>query len=547
MKIYKYSLLFFIFLYSCQNADDNINNNVVFCEPVFPIIRNTPSGDSDPLYNQQWHLRNTGQKSYTIVNGTRGIDLNLPTNYTGSGVVVNIMDDGMEHTHEDLEANSRFDIARHFRTTDCPPTHGTSVAGIIAAEANNGVGGRGIAYEATLISYNFLGAQTGANFITSINDPSSDIINQSFGSTSREDTRLESFLRRAYKNGVENMRAGKGIIYTKAAGNEFEVDDFCQNLLTTAPITCQNANMSSFNNVMYNIVVAAVNANGIKASYSSAGSSILISGLGGEFGMNQPAIITTDFSGCNLDSDRLSRIPRTQDENCNYTNIFNATSAATPTVAGVAALMLEANSDLTWRDVRHILVHTARKIDDTRGVVETITNANVVADATAELGWVRNAAGLEFHNWYGFGLVDASAAVAMAETYSSSLSGLPDSISTSSPSAPKDIPDKSIVGAVDEIDFERDLTIEFVQIDLNITHTHIGDLGIFLKSPSNTESLLLNFNNFFRESDNLSIVLASQAFYGENAQGVWRLKIIDYLAEDTGRLENWELIIHGHR
>ena len=93
---------------------------------------------------------------------------------------------------------------------------------------------------------------------------------------------------------------------------------------------------------------------------------------------------------------------------CNYNSHFNGTSAAAPTVSGVVALMLEANPDLTWRDVKHILVNTSAKIDATR---------STTVDGVTQYSWVQNAAGHEHHNWYGFGKVDASAAVNVAKDF----------------------------------------------------------------------------------------------------------------------------------
>src|SRR5882672_10314267 len=93
---------------------------------------------------------------------------------------------------------------------------------------------------------------------------------------------------------------------------------------------------------------------------------------------------------------------------------MNGTSSATPVTAGVIALLLEANPAITWRDVKHILASTARQIDAAHAAVNfALTGGTYVA----EPAWLTNAAGFKFHNWYGFGMVDASAAVNLARTY----------------------------------------------------------------------------------------------------------------------------------
>ena len=75
------------------------------------------------------------------------------------------------------------------------------------------------------------------------------------------------------------------------------------------------------------------------------------------------------------------------------------TSSAASVVSGVVALMLQANPNLTWRDVQHILVNSARHVDPT------------------DAGWTTNRAGHLIHYNYGFGVVDAEAAVNLAKTW----------------------------------------------------------------------------------------------------------------------------------
>ena len=132
------------------------------------------------------------------------------------------------------------------------------------------------------------------------------------------------------------------------------------------------------------IQVAALGAAEVKSSYSTPGPSVWISGFGGEYGYSSalfnvagtkfegPAIMTTDQSGCtngyvganaaqeqNIFNDGTGGYSENSD--CNYVSSFNGTSSAAPSVAGVVALMLEANPNLTWRDVKHILATTADK------------------------------------------------------------------------------------------------------------------------------------------------------------------------------------------
>ena len=583
-------LLCCIFFIGCGNDDGKTSLPPPTITPTPPPlpricdpITTTSSATSNPLYNQQWYLNNTGQTAYSCRAGVVGVDLNLTgVTQTGRGVVVNVVDSGMEITHEDLRANV-IDGSINFNggtdptnTEDDDGDHGTSVAGIIAASSNN-LGGRGVAPEASLIAYNLLQNQPQINNIRAIL-ATADINNQSYGSSHNEDIRIVSAIEDAYIEGTKSGRNSKGKIYIKAAGNGFNSNINIKSVsctintnrgfirvdehFTQSPISCENANMGPLNTLPYNIVVAAMNARGVKSSYSTTGSAILVSGFGGEFGNDHPAMITTDQSGCNKGYARHSSrndfdkgsTPNIN-QNCNYTNTFNGTSSAAPTVAGVIALMLEANSNLTWRDVRHILVSTSKKVDASRDAIKTKSSiSNIISEATADLGWTRNTAGHEFHNWYGFGLVDASAAVTMSQNYTSRLEDFQKIVATNDSSS--SIPDKNFVGANSIIHFNNNLTIESIQIDIQVTHPFTADLGIWLKSPNGTESILLTpFNNFasynriFRVdiiNRNLNMVLASQAFYGEDASGDWELKVIDYWSESTGDLYSWKLIVYGH-
>jgi len=213
---------------------------------------------------------------------------------------------------------------------------------------------------------------------------------------------------------------------------------------------------------------------------------------------------------------------------------------------GVIALMLEANPALTWRDVKHILASTAKQIDAARAAVTiAVTGGNYVA----EPAWTTNNAGFHFHNWYGFGLVDANAAVTMAKTYPAGAFGaLADTGVLSSGALAQVIPDNSITGTSSTINVATGMTFtEAVQISVTATHTFTGDLAIELTSPKGTRSVLKTGDDGFANSQNLSgMVLVSNAFYGEDPTGSWTLKVVDVAAQDTGTLTNWTLRIYGH-
>jgi hypothetical protein len=224
---------------------------------------------------------------------------------------------------------------------------------------------------------------------------------------------------------------------------------------------------------------------------------------------------------------------------------MNGTSSAAPVTSGVVALMLEANSSLTWRDVKHILASTSDQVDST--ISATNLTINGVAYA-AEAAWLTNAAGYKFHNYYGFGRVNAGLAVSAAQTYTAgSLGSFIDTGWVDSGTISLAIPDNDASGASNIKAMSSSITVEAVQVKINLAHSYSGELGIELTSPSGTTSMLFNPRNAFGTANNLTNqILLSNAFYGEQGSGNWTIKVVDTLASDTGTITDWSIKIFGH-
>lgn len=568
----------------------NVTNVSVTCNSTFTI-----GSLSDPLAAQQWHLKNIGQNAFADGVGVTGIDINVEPVYStlglvGNGVIAAVVDTGLEIAHEDLAANVVPGGSWDFNNSDTDPTstattgdHGTEVGGLIAM-ARNGVGGVGVAPKAQLKGFNFLSStQTLTQHLDSLGgstaNPNSSnvfIFNQSFGISPIVDSPINTTVQAQYVTGVNQLRGGRGALYVKAAGNGFIDMHVTNNANCDRPfgpilagVSCENANFDHDNTIPYQIIVGAVNADGIKASYSTAGSPIWVSAPGGEFGLNasvapglpaidyEPAMVTTDQSGCVIGSSTTNRnngstfnnggAPNAQ---CNYTNEMNGTSSATPITSGVIALILEANPALTWRDVKHILARTARQVDAARAAVN-ITGLTG-GSYQAEPAWTTNHAtpqAFKFHNWYGFGMVDASAAVNMARTYDlNTLGTFVDTGFISSPTLSLSIPDNTLAGVSSTINVPNAPvnTVEAVQISVTATHTYTGDLAIELTSPSLTRSVLKTGDDGFVGPNLNGMVLLSNAFYGEPAAGNWTIKVVDVAPGDVGILTNWKIRVFGH-
>ena len=111
---------------------------------------------NDPKFKREWYIQNTGQTS-----GPAQFDSNVvpvwELGYTGNGVVLSVLDDGMDHTHPELVDNYDPKASKDLNGHDEDPmpddsdpynAHGTKCAGTICAKANNSLCGVGIAYNA---------------------------------------------------------------------------------------------------------------------------------------------------------------------------------------------------------------------------------------------------------------------------------------------------------------------------------------------------------------------------------------------------------------
>lgn len=369
---------------------------------------------NDPLFGASWHLANTGQAG-----GTAGVDIKVLSawrHYTGRNVLVGVLDDGVELTHPDLAANAYIrpagvtlvDAANANLTIGAPQAgdnHGTSAAGVIAAVGNNGLGGDGVAPGAKIASYRVLGtgnASTAQAFQQSLND-GAQVTNNSYGTDTafnNPGTALLDMLAAAATTG----RGGLGAITVFANGNERG------SLVSGNDLTGTDGGLDAATANRFTIAVAAIENTGVITSYSTRGSNLLIAAPGGTGDPNLTqgtGITTIDRTG--------TAGYNTQDGAAGDYTGFNGTSAAAPVIAGVAALILEARPGLGYRDVQEILAYTARQIDPAAGTAgNTSMNRTAWLDTAAGNA---NGGGLKYSTDYGFGLVDAGAAVRLAESW----------------------------------------------------------------------------------------------------------------------------------
>lgn len=480
-----------------------------FIETAYPLVEKTMNPKwtpDDSLFGDQWHLQNTGQTN----GGVSGEDVNITgawNNYRGSGVVIGIVDDGLDWNHADLDNYYADTLDYDFCNNDGDPTpssndgHGTSAAGVAAAAGNNTIGVSGAAPLASLAGLQLISCSTTdtrEGNALSHERQSIDIYSNSWGPSDNGKT-VEApgpLMMAAFENDVDQGRGGLGNVITWAAGNGLDDDD--------------NSNYDGYANSRHTIAVTAVTHKGEQSWYAEPGANILVAAPSDGDG---EGITTTDIEGSG------------GYENGDYTDGFGGTSSATPLASGVIALMMDANPNLAYRDIQHILVQTCRKND------------------ASDSSWSTNGAGHIVSHKYGFGVVDASAAVNLALTWNnvdeeiSFLSGNLDMNDVN-------IPDNSNTPVTDSLSVSESIKVEHVEVIVDISHDYRGDLEIILTSPQGTQSIMSekhsdsgnNWNNW---------MFTSVHHWDEDSTGTWTLSAEDKGNGDAGTFHDWELNIYG--
>lgn len=514
--------------------------------PTTPTAKACPpvTVPGDPLYSDQWHLKNTGSPT-----GTASEDVNVESVWNtlcGSGIIISVVDDGLEIAHEDLAANVLPGGSHNYlnNTNDPSPppdsieAHGTSCAGVAAAVGFNGIGVRGAAPGAWLAGYSHADSSADAAdaMVRKAAGFSVDVSNNSYGAP--DDGGLhpsEIIWQAAINDGITNGRGGKGINYFWAGGNGKQ--DYFDG--TNSLTSLDHSNYDGQANYHGVNAVAALNDDGKQTSYSESGANILISAHAGEF-CDTNTITTVDLTGTAGDNNAGNA--GTDYTNDNYTQCFNGTSSATPLVAGVAALVLQANPNLTRRDMRLLLAKTARKNDPADG------------DWTVNLS-----SGLNINHKYGYGVVDAAAAVNAAaswpllaaektpETYSSGPIAIPiiDSTGTNPVFGP---------AATNEITVASSAItkLEFVAITFASDHAFWGDLEVVLIGPAGTKSILKPQHNNSGGTDTSSGPdftagwrFGSVRHFDETPVGDWQISVRDGDAGADGNITSWSIKLYG--
>jgi subtilisin family serine protease len=316
-----------------------------YAEPDFLLLLKRFS-TNDPFLNYQWSLNNTG--SSLQYSGTSGADMNVYNAWTistgSSTIKVAVVDEGVDLNHPDLQANILPGYDATGQGSNGGPSgndsHGTACAGIIAAAGNNNTGITGVAYNCKIIPIRIAYTNTSGSWVTSntwignalnwaYQTGNADILSNSWGGGSSSAT-----INNAITGAVTNGRGGLGAPVLFAAGNDNGANSYPATEVNTISVIAmsmcyQRKNPSSCDGETW------------WGSNFGAGADIAAPGV---------KIYTTDISGSSGYSTG------------NYTPTFNGTSSATPNAAGVMALILSANPNLTAAQARAAIESTCRKV-----------------------------------------------------------------------------------------------------------------------------------------------------------------------------------------
>ncbi|ORY04429.1 hypothetical protein K493DRAFT_275863 [Basidiobolus meristosporus CBS 931.73] len=445
----------------------------------------------DPMFQKQWFLHNSAKNDINVTGvWEQGI--------TGKGVVVAILDDGLDMYNKDLASNyfaeGSFDFNDHVsqpkpRLSD--DYHGTRCAGEIAA-AKNDFCGIGVAYEAKVAGLRILsGKITDTDEALAINYQyqKNQVYSCSWGppDDGKSMDGPKGLILYALMNGIQKGRGGKGSIFIFASGNGGSHDDNC--------------NFDGYTNSIYTVTIGAIDHTNSHPYYSESCAAQLA--------------YTTDVGPASC------------------SNLHGGTSAAAPLAAGIIALVLSIRPDLHWRDIQHLCVQTA------------------VPVSLKDDDWKPTTAGRLFNHKFGYGKLDAYRMVAAAKTFQSLGSQI--RLETPIQVVRKKIPqDEHGVNSTIEItETETDSlqlrVLEHITIRVNINHSRRGDLEVYLISPNQVVSQLAARRRLDENKTGIiNWTFMSVKHWDESPIGNWTLQVIDRVNPNAGGdFLDWAIIMFG--
>jgi len=292
----------------------------------------------EPYFGEQWYLEeNATFYEANNIDSNASIHFGKRYHYTGKGVKIAVIDDGLDVTHPELNGTivATYDISTHSTNvahTSMSGYHGTAVTGIIGAN-DNGIGIKGIASESQIIFLKYKEGMSDSETIELFNKAQefgAEIINCSWGTYD-----VSEAVKEVIQDLAINGRDGKGIIIVFATGNNAQ-------------------DMGNDESAIPEVIaVGSTDKDNLRSWYSNYGENLDVVTPGGF----DVGITTLDDMGENgmgtLNDDYLL---------ANDENSFIGTSASAPIVSGVIALMLEKDRNITRIEVEEALKSKSDKI-----------------------------------------------------------------------------------------------------------------------------------------------------------------------------------------
>ncbi|CNH26698.1 putative serine protease [Yersinia thracica] len=486
----------------------------------------TPDIPQDPLVAKQTYLN----------------DINvIPVwqDYTGKGIRMGQFEPGgpfatgpeiFDIQHPDLAANvdPTWRITQQSAGTLSADVsnHASMVAGVMVAARNN-TGGVGVAYDATLGGHYL--SNDGADLTTLGKMSSYDVVNHSWSSkpdfalshTAGGALNLPNVLNTTLHYAAANGRGGLGTVIVTAGGNQREQGGSAQGSLMS--------------HSRFAIQVGAINgADDLSIlktrtlPFSNPGASLLVSAPGNH-------VLS---SSVELETERGAVF------GAEYST-EQGTSFAAPMVSGIAALMLQANPNLGYRDVQQILALSAHRVKDPSSQWRINSAKN----------W--NGGGMHVSHDYGFGAVDARAAVRLAESWTSKNTDA--NQQDLKQNHHYSVWEKLYAEGFDSssVTMAGGLNVEQVEVDFSANVGRLGDLTLKLISPQGSESILLDragkkvvANDADTGSElagHFSYTFMSTHHRGEDSTGQWRLEVNTAKNALPVKLNSWSLRLFGRQ
>ncbi len=492
-------------------------SEVLYCHPelIQPRV-------AKQIFPQQWHLKATTSNGANVNAHANVEEAHLLT--LGELTTIAVIDDGVDIDHPEFSTQGKIVAPRDVTLQSDDPRpktiddmHGNACAGVACASGVDGASG--VAPNSKLMPIRLasgLGSVSEADAFKHAADHGADVISCSWGPRDglwfkpqdplhNHFEPLPASTRDALLYATTHGRGGKGCVVFFAAGNGRESVD--------------NDGYASSSMV---IAVSACNDTSRRSVYSDFGKAVWCCFPSSDFGhipFQQldpltPGIWTTDRVGTFGYNEGNTTAGDIQG---NYTSSFGGTSSSCPGAAGVAALVISANPSLAAADVRDILRRACVKIDPQNGQYDQDGHSP----------------------FYGYGRLDAGAAVKLAKAKQGRLSIFSKLVNVS-------IPD---LGRVEEsVEVGEDAIVEGVIASVRLQHTYTGDLVVTLIPPSGSglaNAVLHNrtggrTKNLDRQYS-ASTTPALAAYEGNSCKGTWTFVVEDKEAQDSGSLIQIEL------